>query len=93
MRLIKLRSRTILLARSHHRALGDLIFISIKLNFSSEIEKKDLEESQDASGKGPDIIPLSKDPEGRLKNLYLNSVFFPRALQPQIPLSLSGLVG
>lgn len=27
--------------------------------------KKELEESQDASEKGPDIIPMSKDSEGK----------------------------
>lgn len=36
------------------------------LFFSCDIPKKDLEESQDASEKGPDIIPMSKDSEGEL---------------------------
>ncbi|KAF8795203.1 Protein turtle like protein [Argiope bruennichi] len=41
-----------------------VIVITIIKTRRCEMEKKELEESQDASGKGPDIIPLPKDPEG-----------------------------
>ncbi|GFV27441.1 hypothetical protein TNCV_3796351 [Trichonephila clavipes] len=50
---------------------------------SCEIEKKELEESQDASGKGPDIIPLSKDPEVFHLEGYLDDVHRSECLQKQ----------
>lgn len=41
-------------------------------NFRCDREKKDSDDSHDTNEKGPDIIPLSKDSEG--KTLYFKHV-------------------
>ncbi|CAL1275029.1 unnamed protein product, partial [Larinioides sclopetarius] len=51
--------------------------------FICEMEKKELEESQDTSGKGPDIIPLPKDPEVFHLEGYLEDVHRSECLQKQ----------
>ncbi|GFT06899.1 uncharacterized protein NPIL_537671 [Nephila pilipes] len=52
-------------------------------SFECEMEKKELEDSQDANGKGPDIIPHSKDPEVFHLEGYLDDVHRSECLQKQ----------
>ncbi|GFR12185.1 nephrin, partial [Trichonephila clavata] len=74
--IIIIRSRS---ARSVHEKDSSIADGTLEC----EIEKKELEESQDASGKGPDIIPLSKDPEVFHLEGYLDDVHRSECLQKQ----------
>lgn len=54
--------------------MNEYIFSNVTifwLFYSCELPKKDLEETQDTSEKGPDIIPMSKDSEGKIYFLSL----------------------